>query len=323
MEWIDTGTTAGEVTITQDADAPTVAEAGFKFENSLKIDVTTAATLGSGDAALYLSYKIEAQDVTFFGHGATSALSGTLSFWFKSTKTGIFTVNVDRDDASEKYSTEFTIGTTDTWEEHIITIPGDTDGTAISDDNGIGLALQFMMAVGATGTTSTADAWNASGATELATSNQVNLLDNTANNVLITGIQYEVGSTANDFDSRDIATKLAMAKRYYERVKVNGIASFRYQVVMQCVSSNDTRGTLAYQVEKRGSATISISTATDFQVVDANGGGVDVTTFTWAGANELTAQSAIAVSSGLGAGNAVRLQDDGGGNSFIGIDAEL
>lgn len=217
MEWIDTGTTAGVVTITQDTDVPTVAEAGFRFMNSLKVDVTTAETLASADAALYLTHKIEAQNVTFFGHGATGALSAALQFWFKSTKTGIFTVNVDRDDATEKYSTEFTVGTTNTWEKHTVIIPGDTSGTVIAQDNGIGLAIQIMMAIGSAGTTSTANAWNASGTTELATSNQVNLLDNTANNVLITGIQYEVGGVVSGFAGRHISDELARTQRYYQK----------------------------------------------------------------------------------------------------------
>ncbi|MBT7930256.1 hypothetical protein HN682_10210 [Candidatus Peregrinibacteria bacterium] len=322
MQWIDTGTTAAVVTITQDTDVPTVAEAGIKFMNSLKIDTTTAETLGSGDAALYLSHKIEAQNVTFFGHGASGALSATLSFWFKSTKTGIFTVNVDRDDASEKYSTEFTVGTTDTWEKHTVTIPGDTSGTAIADDNGIGLDLQFMMAVGATGTTSTADAWNASGATELATANQVNLLDNTANNVFITGIQYEVGSIANRFKVPGIAIELYKCKRYFERLNQGGFAANEFGTI-QANSTTVARGTLYTEVEKRTSPTITISAASDFDVVQASGSPVAITGLTFAAITPLNSKLACTGASGLTAGHATRLIDDGGGNAYIDISAEL
>jgi len=221
-EWIDSGTTAGAVTITQDTDVPTIAQAGIDLQYSLKIDCTTAEDLGGADAALYLSHKIEARDCIIFGHGGAGALDATLSFWFKSTKTGIFTVNVDRNDASEKYSTEFTVATTNTWEQHTVTVPGDTDGTAIVNDNGIGLAIQFMIAVGGDGDTSTADAWNASGATELATSNQVNLLDSTSNNVLITGVQFEIGSSANAFDYLSFPVELTRCNRYYSRLSSNG-----------------------------------------------------------------------------------------------------
>jgi len=261
-EWIDTGTTSAVVTITQNTDVPTVAEAGTKFMNSLKIDVTTAETLAGADAALYFSHKIEAQDCTQFGHGAAGALSGARSFWMKSTKTGIFTVNLDRNDGSEKYSSEHTVTTTDTWEKHTVIIPGDTDGTAIADDNGIGLTIQIMMAVGATGKTSTVDAWNTSGATELASANQVNLLDNTANNVLITGLKFEVGAVVTDFEHESFSVQLTNAQRYFAKtfpysvIPVQNVGN--YQGALGIVGASD--GKLQFQwrfpVEMRANPTL-------------------------------------------------------------------
>ncbi len=270
-EWIDTGTTAGVVTITQDSDAPTVAQAGFNFVNSLKIDVTTAEDIASGDAALYLSHKIEAQNCTAFGHGATGALDGILQFWFKSTKTGIFTVNVDRNDATEKYSTEFTVGTTNTWEKFQVTIPGDTSGTVIADDVGVGLTLQFMLAVGATGKTSTADAWNASGSTELATTNQVNLLDNAANNVLITGVQFNIGSQTKIFEQEDFERTLKRCHRYFQDVGKEGNNIFGH-------GSTRTTSIVDYifgfrTTMRAAPSLITSGTASDYSVTDATGAG--------------------------------------------------
>ena len=268
-EWIDSGTTAGVVTITQDTDTPTVAEADFNFMNSLKIDVTTAETLGSADAALYLSQKIEAQDCTLFGHGASGALSATLSFWIKSTKIGIFCVNVDRNDASEKYTSEFTIGTTNTWEKKTVTIPGDTSGTAIADDNGIGLSIQFMMAVGGDGATATKDAWNASGATELATSSQVNLLDNTSNNVLITGVQYEVGSSATAFMVRSYQEELELCMRYAHWLYIN--TAYQPFCTVYAASTTQVRGEYTYPVIMRTAPSTSDSNPTSLAVTYAAG----------------------------------------------------
>ena len=268
-EWIDSGTTAGVVTITQDTDTPTVAEADFNFMNSLKIDVTTAETLGSADAALYLSQKIEAQDCTLFGHGASGALSATLSFWIKSTKIGIFCVNVDRNDASEKYTSEFTIGTTNTWEKKTVTIPGDTGGTAVADDNGIGLAIQFMMSVGGDGDTATKDAWNASGATELATSSQVNLLDNTSNNVLITGVQYEVGSSATAFMVRSYQEELELCMRYAHWLYIN--TAYQPFCTVYAASTTQVRGEYTYPVIMRTAPSTSDSNPTSLAVTYAAG----------------------------------------------------
>jgi hypothetical protein len=44
-EWIDQGTTASVVTITQDTDVPS----GEGFGSSLKVDVTTAESGGNAD----------------------------------------------------------------------------------------------------------------------------------------------------------------------------------------------------------------------------------------------------------------------------------
>ena len=48
-----------------------------------------------------------------------------------------------------------------------------------------------------------------------ATSNQQNLLDNTANNIYLSGVQLEVGSVATDFAHEDYGTTLRKCQRYY------------------------------------------------------------------------------------------------------------
>ena len=322
-EWIDTGTTAGAVTITQVTDVPTVAEAGTRFMNSLKIDCTTAEDLAGANAALFLSHKIEAQNCTLFGHGATGALAARLSFWIKSTKTGIFCVNVDRDDASEKFTTEFTINTTDTWEFKTVTVPGDTNGTIIANDNGIGLALQFMMSVGGDGDTATANAWNASGATELATANQVNMLDNTANNILITGVMYRLGSVNTPFDHHGIREELLDCKRYYEEFG-SGITSERFGLGMN-LSTTGGQATI-YYTEKRVSPTITISSAGDFDVRQNDGTAELVTVLATAGASGLNMGTLdYTVSANLIAGEVTQLLEGSGaaGAARVKVDAEL
>lgn len=315
MEWIDTGTTSGAVTITQDTDVPTVAEAGVKFMNSIKIDCTTAEDLASADAALFLSHKIEAQHCTFFGHGATGALAARLSFWVKSTKTGIFTVNVDRDDASEKYSTEFAINTTDTWEFKSQTIPGDTDGTAIADDNGIGLALQIMMAVGGDGDTSTAGAWNASGATELATANQVNLLDSSSNNILITGLSYRLGSVDTPFDRREFAEELFRSQRYFRRWSDTATG---YLAIGHNASTTLSDGVLATNQPMRAVPTLAVSGATDF-FVDSTA----TTAMALTGPTVDLIAIRATVASGLVTNEASRIIFDGAGTRTLDLSAEL
>ena len=223
-----------------------------------------------------------------------------------------------------KYSTEFTVGTTDTWEEHTVTVPGDIDGTAIADDNGIGLELQFMMAVGATGTTSAADAWNASGATELATANQVNLLDNTSNNVLITGIEYRQGTsaTARETEISDYGQELHKAKRYFERMNAEGLNTHVFASGM-CSSTTSARIPIFFEVEKRATPTMSNADDTHFQVRQADFTAQDVTNLTYTSVTRESCRATAAVAANLVAGNATILNSDTGNPANIDIDAEL
>jgi hypothetical protein len=261
--WLDSGTTSMAVTITQDTDVPTVAEAGVNFENSLKIDVTTAESLGT-DEQVSLRQKIEAQNVTFLGHGSAGALDCTLSFWVKSTKTGIFCVFVQRPDGSRNYTVEVTIDTTNTWEKKSMVIAGDTSGTAIADDTGEGLNIVFAMAYGSDNDSATADVWESDSASTRVTSNQVNLMDSTSNNVLFTGVQFEVGSIPTSFQQSLISDELARCERYFQRYK-SSAANRRF------AQGHNSSTTVAYLVmhlrtSMRVAPTTSVNDATDFTV---------------------------------------------------------
>jgi len=194
----------GRITTTQDATSP----AGFGY--SLKCDCTTAeSTIASGDL-FTISSRIEAQNLQHLQYGAATAENMTLSFWFRSPKSGTHCVALEQSDATRSYVAEFTISSADTFEFFSITIPGDASGT-INNDTGTGLAVHFPLFAG-TNSQATAGAW-ASGYDTI-TSNQQNLLDSTSNNVYIAGVQLEVGSVATDFAHEDVGTTVAKCQRY-------------------------------------------------------------------------------------------------------------
>ena len=217
--WNDGGTTSVVVDITQSATTPTVAEAGVNFSSSIQIDVTTAETIGT-DERLLLEQRIEAQDVTYFGHGSAGALTGYLSFWIRSTitGTGAMSVGLLRDDATERFIREVTISTTNTWERKTLTYPGDTSGTAVTDNTGVGLTVEFVMAAGTDNDAASADVWASSADTNTATSNQANLLSNASNDIFITGVQFMMGPVDVPFRLRPIAEEIILAHRYYNRL---------------------------------------------------------------------------------------------------------
>ena len=199
------------VDVTQATDTPTVAEAGTDFKFSMKIDVTTAdASLAASDQVL-VQHKIEGFNTAHLGFGAANAATVTLSFWVKSTVTGTAYVAFKNSAADRGYPAAYTISSSNTWEKKTIKVVGDTSGTWIGATNGIGINLEFILAAG-TDFHGTANAWgagNLKGASGMA-----NLINDAANNILITGVQLEVGAAATDFEHRDYASELARCQRY-------------------------------------------------------------------------------------------------------------
>ena len=202
-----TGSEQGRVTTTQDTDVPS----GGGFSSSLKIDCTTAESAVASGELFALSQDIEAQNLQHLLYGNAAAKTLALSFWFKSPKSGTHCVALRQPDGSRSYVREFTVASADTWEEHTVTFSGDASGT-INNDTGAGLSVIWPLVAGSDFQV-TADQWAAG--SDYATSNQQNLLDNTANNIYITGVQLEIGSVATDFEHENYGTTLAKCQRYF------------------------------------------------------------------------------------------------------------
>jgi hypothetical protein len=84
--WQTVNGSLGTWTQSQSTDVPT----GQGFATSLKMDCTTAdATPAAGDE-IYIRQLIEGQNLQYLKKGTVNAVSTTVSFWVKSTKTGTF-----------------------------------------------------------------------------------------------------------------------------------------------------------------------------------------------------------------------------------------
>ena len=209
----------GEVTITQDSSGPD------GFSNSLKVDVTTADTSIAASQLSILEYNVEAQDLQRLAFGTSGAKNFTLSFYVKSNKTGTYAVNISQNDNSGKQATlNYTINSADTWERKTLTFNGDTSGV-INDDNGIGFTIYWWLAVGSTYTGgSTSASFQTFANADHAAGHAVNILDNTSNEWLITGVQLEVGDTATDFEHRSFGQELQLCQRYFAKSYLYGVA---------------------------------------------------------------------------------------------------
>ena len=183
------------------------------FNNSLKMDCTTADTSLASNEQVYISYKAEGQDLQRFQKGHATALGFTLSFYVKTNKLGLYTVSMFDRDNTRKVNGSYTVANTN-WNRYTINFPADTTGK-FDDDNASSLEIFFNLVAGSdtdTGTLYTT--WQASVDAGSATG-QVNFADSTSNDWEITGIQLQTGDKATDFEHEMISVTQQKCYRYY------------------------------------------------------------------------------------------------------------
>ena len=247
----------GTWTLTQSTDVPT----GQGFASSFKIDCTTAdASPSTGDLFL-LRQKIEGQNLQYLKKGTANALSTTLSFWVKSNKTGTYIAELFDGDNTRQISKAYTINSASTWEKKTITYAGDTTGT-LDNDNANSLSVQFWLGAGSdysSGTLSTT--WTANTNANRAVG-QVNLADSTDNEWYVTGVQFEAGEVASDFEFLPVDVNIQRCRRYFE--KSSNIDSALIATSEGIVGVRDgTASTVGryyniqYSVEKRATPTLT------------------------------------------------------------------
>jgi hypothetical protein len=245
-------------TVTKDSDSPT------GFGSSMKFDVTTIAT-GGGDYN-HVRQRIEGQNLQHLKYGTADALTCTFSFWFKTTITGIYSAIAFHMDATQTYVREFTVASADTWEFFQVTFPGYT-ATAFDNDANASLEIGIVLASDSA-TASSNNVWQAGGDTGGST-NQVNGLSSTSNNIYTTGWQFEVGDIATDFAHEDIATTLQKCQRYFWRATDGSVNN----VVGAGVIATTTIASIlcTYPVPMRTTPTQTDSTPGQFYIYDNSG----------------------------------------------------
>ena len=204
-------------TMSQDSSVPTGADSGFS--KSLKLDCTTAESAIAADENLRIWQIIEAQDLARLGYGSSGAKSTTLSFYVKSSLTGTYAISFWCQDPNRNISKTYTISAANTWERKTVTIPGDTGGTGINVDNGEGMRINWFLNAGSNFTsTNTNNQWDTFASGRHAFGHTAAWGTNTSHDFFLTGVQFEVGESASDFEHRTFAEELTLCKRYFEIV---------------------------------------------------------------------------------------------------------
>jgi hypothetical protein len=259
--WVYTNSSAAIATILKTIDAPTAEQSSIYTQHCLHIDVTTAdASVAAADVSS-IGQNIEGFTSNPFGFGQAGTRYVTLSFWHKHTKTGINCIAIRNSASDRNYIAEYTQAVSDTWEKSVITVPVDTTGTWLSD-NGIGLRATFTLMAGPT-FQGVANTWQAGNL--VATANQVNNYDSTANNFKIALVQLEFGGNETSFDARGYGQELSLCERYFEKsfeVSVapaqNAGTAASYAIIQVVgASASQSCGSFAFKTRKRASPTIT------------------------------------------------------------------
>ena len=279
---------AGTGTGQQVSDAP---EGLFK---SLKITVTgTDTSLGSTDFYT-LRHIIEGQNVAHLGFGTNNAKTVTLSFWVKSSITGIFCCSLGNGTNNKTMPREYHIDNPNKWEYKTLTFDPAITGSW-GTDHGRGFSVRWCMGVGST-RRGDADVYN--GNESHGTINQTNLFATNGATFQITGMQLETGSSATPFEYRSYGEELALCKRYYEKYTASGgntgrgpqVGSYnntRYFGYINCVAKRHHNVSVGYggglKVEAINlGSDAAVTDISDYAQIDGgNGIFLEVNTSSW------------------------------------------
>ena len=233
-------------TASQDTDAPTLAEADYLFQNSLRLNLTTPDTsIAAGDYAL-VSQKIEGYNWTNLAQKYC-----TLSFWVKATLSGTYCVSFNNTGSDRSYIAEYVINAANTWEYKTVLVPPSPSAGSWNYVNGTGIIVRWTLAAGSTFQT-TAGSWQTEN--YFATANQVNGVNTGATDFRITGVMLNEGLVAAPFSTFDksIEGDLDSCERYYQK-------SYRYSIAP---GTPDSQGNYANRGIASSNNEVSIELAT-------------------------------------------------------------
>jgi hypothetical protein len=189
------------------------------FGYSYKIDMTGGT--GAMGATEYISVrtKLEAQNLQHLKNGTASAVSTTLSFWVRGPVTGTYTVRIRKEDNTAREITKtYTISTANTWEQKSLTFAGDTSGGGINNDNGTGLQISWCIGAGSNYTSTDSTSW-INGATAGQFYGHTATATSQTGAFYLTGVQFETGSTATEFEHKSATQDMLECQRYLHTVK--------------------------------------------------------------------------------------------------------
>jgi hypothetical protein len=302
--WVCIATANGKFSMQQNA-ASVTPPAGFK--NYLGCTSTAATALGATDF-YHVRHKIEGFNADDLSWGTSDAKAATLSFWVRSSLTGVFGGSINNSAFSRSYPFSFTISSANTWEYKTVAIAGDTSGTWLTASN-TGIQISFSLGSGST-YSGTAGSW--SGSVLTSATGAVSVVGTSGATFYLTGVQLEAGDTATPFEHRSYGQELALCQRYYWKNKPSSL----YAYIAVGVSRVTYMGLLIqYPQVMRAAPTFNYSS------LAAEVGTLTTALATYAG--DTSALYQVYTTSGPASGDLNILQSASAGVGFLEASAEL
>lgn len=215
------------------------------FQKYFNLNSLSAYSLLIGDFFTWLQF-IEGFNSAHLMWGTENAKPITISFWTRSSLTGMFGGALRNFNSTRSYPFSYTISVANTWEYKTVTIPGDISGVWQTDSQR-GITIFFNLGSGVT-LSGPANAWaSASYTTPTGT---VSVVSVNGANWNVTGVQLNEGNVAALFDRRSFGKELHLCQRYYAKTyeidtapasagALGGIAtSYAYTTAAQTSSAN-------------------------------------------------------------------------------------
>ena len=248
--YMNTGNTAGRMTMSQDSSAPE------GFANSLKLDCTTADTSIASNEAVFLQTNFEGQNLQVLKKGTSSAVPVSVSFYVKGNASATYVCELYDYDNARQICQTFNV-TTD-WTRVELTFVGDTSGT-LDDDNALSFAINIWLHAGSNFTSGTlSTTW-----TSVTSANRAvgisSILDSTDRTFFITGWQMEVGQNPTEFEHEPVERTLLKCQRYFYAFQNPGTANdvLESAWLATAYGDNSAYGPVFFPTEMRAQASLS------------------------------------------------------------------
>jgi len=200
--------------VVRSTDVPTFAQSGFNSTYSSLYTQITGLNAAAADWRFPFNYRMEGYDYQRL-HGKMI----TISFWFKASITGIYSVGMTNSAQSRSLVTTFTVNVANTWEFKTVTVTLDTTGSW-NFDSTLALDIVIGSSSGSNYQTSTLNSW-VNGDVVQSTSS-VNWAGTTGATIRIAQLSLvegasALGATGFSRSGVSIGNELAMCQRYYEK----------------------------------------------------------------------------------------------------------